>query len=216
MLFSFPISDSFDFLSCDFSTSISVLHAEMASNLVPLALRMDSLFGRPPEKISFGQDSFLSLLRLMLKGTLHSQIPAEDFEAPIEAFYSRAFRAFYKRQEAAVMASEDDEDDACGDLLLECDGCKRERDSCKCNEILAEFHDVNRKLVEMDLLERMTSNAITRIIHSRYTRVICVFAKHVYEPLYSKGSSPTSKRPARAVSRYPTSSPWRPGWTPSS
>ena len=46
----------------------------------------------------FQQDSYQEMFKLMLQGTLHSQLP-KNFETPVERFYSRAFHVFYVRQE---------------------------------------------------------------------------------------------------------------------
>ncbi len=40
---------------------------------------------------SFGQTSFENLMKLFLRGTLHSQLPI-NFEGPIRAFYLRALQ----------------------------------------------------------------------------------------------------------------------------
>ena len=57
---------------------------------------------------------------------------------------------------------------------FECDGCKKETEKCECNAILSTFDDVNKKLLELDLLERLTSQVVTSIVRSR-------IEKHVQE-----------------------------------
>ena len=46
----------------------------------------------------FQQGSYEEMFKLMLQGTLHSQLP-KNFESLVDAFYSRAFHVFYVRQE---------------------------------------------------------------------------------------------------------------------
>ena len=57
---------------------------------------------------------------------------------------------------------------------IECDGCKNEMDVCACNAILNVFNDINKKLLELDLLERLTSQVVTNIVRNR-------IEKHVQE-----------------------------------
>ena len=46
----------------------------------------------------FQQESYEEMFKLMLQGTLHSQLP-KDFEVLVELFYSQAFHVFYVRQD---------------------------------------------------------------------------------------------------------------------
>ena len=60
---------------------------------------------------------------------------------------------------------EQDEDD--GDAQLKCEGCENDQDQCMCNAIMAAFHDVNKKLMELKLLERITGEIVTSIVRQR-------------------------------------------------
>ena len=55
------------------------------------------------------------------------------------------------------------------DLEERCEGCHRMStgDGCDCNMIIAVFHEVNRALLEMDLLERLSSDVVTKIVRSK-------------------------------------------------
>ena len=67
------------------------------SELYEFVHRMDILSMDTDTEVSyFRQPSFESLLKLLLRGTLHSQLPI-DFEGPIRAFYLRALQVFHAR-----------------------------------------------------------------------------------------------------------------------
>lgn len=50
-----------------------------------------------------------------------------------------------------------------------CEGCHKmgTGDGCECNMIIAVFHEINRALIEMDLLERLSSDVVTKIVRSK-------------------------------------------------
>ena len=51
--------------------------------------------------------------------------------------------------------------------MTECGGCNKELDSCRCQMIVYMFHETNRKLNELELLERLVGNVLTSLIHIR-------------------------------------------------
>lgn len=55
------------------------------------------------------------------------------------------------------------------DIDERCEGCHRMStgNGCECNMIIAVFHEVNRALIEMDLLERLSSDVVTKIVRSK-------------------------------------------------
>lgn len=48
-----------------------------------------------------------------------------------------------------------------------CSGCSQDVDSCQCQNIVYMFHETNSKLIELELLERLVGNVLTRLIHIR-------------------------------------------------
>lgn len=54
-----------------------------------------------------------------------------------------------------------------GAEITECGGCNKELDSCQCQLIVYMFHETNRKLNELELLERLVGNVLTSLIHIR-------------------------------------------------
>ena len=54
-------------------------------------------------KTDFGARTYVELLLLLLKGTLHSQLPSRsDFWSPVQYFYSQAFQVYHIRQEKEI------------------------------------------------------------------------------------------------------------------
>ena len=154
------------FLSTKFHTAVNELY--IASNAVqPMIAKMDSLAKHCHCPVSqFGLHSYQDLYWLFLKGTLHSQLPALDYRRPIQAFYAQAFHVFNHRKDGlqsadSSMEQDDDED------LLKCEGCENDQDRCTCNSIMAAFHDVNKKLMELKLLERITGEVVTNLVRHR-------------------------------------------------
>lgn len=49
----------------------------------------------------------------------------------------------------------------------ECAGCNKELNSCKCQDIVCTFHEINCKLIELELLERLVGNVLTSLIYIR-------------------------------------------------
>jgi len=50
---------------------------------------------------------------------------------------------------------------------IQCTGCAQEVENCQCQMIVYMFHETNRKLIELELLERLVGNVLTSIIHIR-------------------------------------------------
>jgi anaphase-promoting complex subunit 2 len=160
-----------------FVKAVSYLHASYV-NMKQVVTKMAGL---GVECTAYGETSYPGLFHLTLKGTLHSQMPP-DFETLVEAFYSRSFHVFCARQEEeqakkeratklddSANSAEDEMDDSTVGAM-ECPGCRSERESCICPTLLSQFDDVNAMLLQMDLLERLTSHCLTRIVHARIDR----------------------------------------------
>ena len=47
-------------------------------------------------------------------------------------------------------------------MIEGCDGCGKDT-GCECGVIMSVFHEANRKLAEMDILDRMTCDVITKV-----------------------------------------------------
>jgi len=51
--------------------------------------------------------------------------------------------------------------------IQRCIGCNQETGNCQCQMIIYMFHETNRKLIELELLERLVGNVLTSLIHIR-------------------------------------------------
>ena len=153
--------------TCEFQAAVNELY--VASNAIqPMILKMDLLAKRCNYSFKqYGVTNYQDLYWLFLKGSLHAQLPSTDYRVPIRAFYTQAFHVFHNRKDSpgsADSSMEQDEDD--GDAL-KCEGCENDQDRCMCNAIMAAFHDVNKKLMELKLLERITGEIVTNLVRQR-------------------------------------------------
>lgn len=57
--------------------------------------------------------------------------------------------------------------DSGGTAASQCAGCNKDVDSCQCQMIVYMFHETNRKLIELELLERLVGNVLTSLIYVR-------------------------------------------------
>ncbi|XP_054275023.1 anaphase-promoting complex subunit 2 isoform X2 [Macrosteles quadrilineatus] len=123
----------------------------------------------------YGEVSLVNAFKTIVRATLHSQLPLR-YQVVTEDFYRVTFKVFCN------MDKETDGNDSAEDVL-HCEGCGVEVELCNCKSILEIFNDTNRKLIELDLLERLAGEVLTSLIHKR-------IENHVQETC--KGSFDTS------------------------
>ena len=98
----------------NFINAVKELHLSVA-NLSVYVQRMDQLSthlakyqrsdqGTPIRRpVDFGAATYSELFLLLLKGSLHSQLPSpSEFRPPVQSFYSKAFHVYHVRQEKDV------------------------------------------------------------------------------------------------------------------
>lgn len=103
----------------------------------------------------YGEKDITSGFKQLLRATLLSQLPL-GFDVIINCFYKVSFNVFDYEYEKNDM-SED----------VTCSGCFNETSDCNCMYIVKVFHDTNRKLMELQLLERLTGQMLTTFIQMR-------------------------------------------------
>lgn len=130
-----------------------------------------------------------SRFKLIVRATLLSQLPL-CHECIIEHFYKIAFNVFCNSDNSSQGKSlilitdfcsfsskyivlyncecvfkADGEDTSLSEI--QCIGCGQEVEKCQCQMVVYMFHETNRKLIELELLERLVGNVLTSLIHIR-------------------------------------------------
>ncbi|KAM3962548.1 anaphase promoting complex subunit morula [Aphomia sociella] len=103
----------------------------------------------------FGEKNVILGFKQLLRATLLSQLPL-DYHVIINHFYKVSFNVFDCEYDNSDMGEE-----------VMCSGCWNERSDCNCTYILKVFYDTNRKLMELNLLERLTGQVLTNFIQLR-------------------------------------------------
>lgn len=138
-----------------FKSAVNDLY-ESASNLLPMLSNLTILCNSCCDnKLIYGERDVTSGFKQLLRATLLSQLPL-DFHVIINHFYKVSFNVFDNEYENSDM-SED----------VMCSGCWNEYSDCNCAYIVKVFHDTNRKLMELQLLERLAGQVLTNFIQKR-------------------------------------------------
>lgn len=143
-----------------FKAAVNDLY-EVLSHFAPTLERLEKLHSLYPEKKQiFGEKDVMSGFKQIVKATLLSQLPL-DFQNIINHFYKISFNVF-------CFADNDNEQCEIGEDLLHCNGCGYElENNCQCQYIVRVFHDTNKKLMDLQLLERLTGQVLTNLIQLR-------------------------------------------------
>ncbi|XP_015687119.1 anaphase-promoting complex subunit 2, partial [Protobothrops mucrosquamatus] len=88
----------------------------------------------------------------LLRAVLFSAPPA-DFREAVRRFYGRSFRIYMRQRGGGV------EEEAAGA------GCGCGEESCWCPLAMEQFQQLNAILHELDLLERVSADAVTHVLH---------------------------------------------------
>lgn len=127
----------------------------------PQLERMELLYSISPVKRSiYGENNVISGFKQIVKATLLAQLRL-DFQSVVHDFYKISFNVF-------CFANDYDQCDM-GDDLPKCGGCGNERENeChQCDYIIQVFHETNRKLMDLQILERLTGQVLTNLIQVR-------------------------------------------------
>ncbi|KAL4703261.1 hypothetical protein ACJJTC_009236 [Scirpophaga incertulas] len=102
----------------------------------------------------FGEKDVILGFKQLIRATLLSQLPLE-YHVIINYFYKISFNVFDNENEHSDM----------GDIM--CAGCGNDFSDCNCAYIVKVFHETNRKLMDLQLLERLTGQVLTNFIQLR-------------------------------------------------
>ncbi|XP_015180363.1 PREDICTED: anaphase-promoting complex subunit 2 [Polistes dominula] len=141
-----------------FKSAIDGLYVSL-TEFLPLLKKLEYLEQEESENTTFEADNVLARFKLIVRSTLLSQLPL-DYEHIIEQFYRIAFNVFCYSDNNSLH-------DSSGSDTSQCGGCNQEIDKCQCQMIVYMFHETNRKLIELELLERLVGNVLTSLIHIR-------------------------------------------------
>ncbi|XP_053613327.1 anaphase-promoting complex subunit 2 isoform X2 [Plodia interpunctella] len=103
----------------------------------------------------FGEKDVIMGFKQQIRATLLSQLPL-DYHIIINHFYKVSFNVFDNEYEYSDMGED-----------VMCSGCWNEYSDCNCSYIVKVFHDTNRKLMDLQLLERLTGQVLTNFIQTR-------------------------------------------------
>ncbi|XP_049877743.1 anaphase-promoting complex subunit 2 [Pectinophora gossypiella] len=106
-------------------------------------------------KSIYGEKDVVLGFKQLVRATLLSQLPL-DFHVIINHFYKMSFNVFDNEYENSDMGED-----------VMCSGCWNEYSDCNCAYIVKVFHDTNRKLMELQLLERLAGQVLTNFIQMR-------------------------------------------------
>ncbi|KAL2734441.1 anaphase-promoting complex subunit 2 isoform X2 [Vespula squamosa] len=141
-----------------FKSAVDGLYISL-TEFLPLLKKLEYLEQEDAEKTVLQADNVLLRFKLIVRSTLLSQLPL-DHEYIIEQFYRIAFNVFCNSDNSSLH-------DSSGSDAAQCGGCNQEIDKCQCQMIVYMFHETNRKLIELELLERLVGNVLTSLIHIR-------------------------------------------------
>lgn len=97
----------------------------------------------------YGEKDVTLGFKQLVRATLLSQLPF-DYHVIINHFYKVSFNVFDNEYENPDMGED-----------VMCSGCLNDFSECNCAYIVKVFHDTNRKLMELQLLERLAGQVLT-------------------------------------------------------
>ncbi|XP_044732752.1 anaphase-promoting complex subunit 2 isoform X2 [Chrysoperla carnea] len=156
----------------DFANAVRILYDDILQ-LVPIIDQIQIL-NVDCDKTYYGQSSLRSVLKLFLHGTLFSQLPYK-YNVVVSNFYEICLKIF---------SASDLLDDS--EKLLNCRSCNYELSDCQCQQIISTFQEINKKLLELDLMERLVIQEVISLIYNRIETHIKETCKNVYDVSYLK------------------------------
>ncbi|XP_001605994.1 anaphase-promoting complex subunit 2 [Nasonia vitripennis] len=149
----------------NFTTSVNELYAD-SSKLLPMLKKLELAGSCKHDYCIYSQVNILDYFKLIIRGTLLSQIPLYH-TIIIEYFYKTAFNVFCNIEASAAATAESSSNESRNNSMVMCDGCEQEQNNCQCQVIVDVFHETNKKLIELGLLERLVGSILTCLIHIR-------------------------------------------------
>lgn len=104
------------------------------------------------------------MLGKYFKSALLSQLPL-NFSSLVDDYLDHAFRVF-----AGTMAASEQDSEMDGELGKEefsCQICESESTGCRCSAILKAFQETNRKLLELDIMNRLCGPTVAELVEEK-------------------------------------------------
>lgn len=138
-----------------FKEAVDTLYNNL-SNFKPVINMLQDLINMDDnEKTIYKEKSVFKAFKVIVRASLHSGMLYRSLKI-VKDFYKVSFKVFLNT----------DIDDS-NEVVVQCCGCDNTLENCMCQEIRKVFLDVNCKLMEYDLLERIAGDVLTNLIHER-------------------------------------------------
>lgn len=128
-------------------------------------------------RIIHGEKTVLGMFKVTVRSSLLAVLPL-NHTVVTEDFYRVSFRVFCNSDKSVC-----DQDDSTEDMV-HCSGCDQEIGQCQCQSISCMFYEVNKMLIEFDLLERLAGEVITSLIHLRIENYVQDSCKGSFDTSY--------------------------------
>lgn len=136
----------------------------------------------------------------LFRSVLLSQLAA-NFNDIVYAFYKVSFRIFANSYDnngnMSTTVEENkilnallcllDQDEFAEDMIeLNCNGCGKETERCRCQELVCAFNTTNKHLYKMHLLDKLAGYTLTNLIQERITAHVEETCKGVFDASHIK------------------------------
>lgn len=155
---------------------------ELYDNLycfIPMLERLDKLNELClPKKCIYGESYVMAGFKQLVRATLFSQLPL-DFQHIVYNFYKISLNVFCFADEQAQRDS--DQSDSADNDVSPCGGCTELKNECQCQYIARVFRETNKKLMDLQLLERLTGQVLTNLIQLRIENYVQTSCKGTFD-----------------------------------
>ncbi|KAK6627062.1 hypothetical protein RUM44_009539 [Polyplax serrata] len=155
----FPEKDNHDLPTIEgftqFKEAVDTLYSNL-SNFRPVLNTLQELIGtEASDRTIYKEKTVFNAFKVIVRSSLHLGMLYRSLKI-VKDFYKVSFKVFLYT----------DIDDS-NEVVVQCCGCDNTLENCICQEIRRVFSDVNHKLMEYDLLERIAGDVLTSLIHER-------------------------------------------------
>ena len=155
----FPENDTLELSLMDgftrFKEAVDSLYSSLL-NFRPVINTLQKLINiENSEQMIYREKTVFDTFKVIVRSSLHVGMLSKSLKI-VKDFYKVSFKVFLNS----------DSDDS-NEVVVQCGGCDNTLENCLCQEIKRIFSDVNSKLMEYDLLERIAGDVLTNLIHKR-------------------------------------------------